>query len=818
MRVVSIAAFLILTETFVSFAKEPAGLNVSDLTHLEWLMYRQPGRTLEISSYDRTGGNNDGNTGKYSYTRIDKNGEYVVMESHKPGAIVQIWFTNLSTAGHIHFYFDGSARPQIDMDIHDFFSGKRYPFIKPVVEDDTLSSGGFVCFLPMPYHSSCKITTTGIARYYHIIYREFSSGDSVTTFALPLDSNAMEELRLARRDLEDVGDSIPTGCQNTTIPAGQTKTVWSANGREYITGLFMRPDTGAADVLKKLIVRIYWDGAQEPSVESPLLDFFGDGFRAASYRSLPTGYAKGEFYSRFPMPFRRSARIEIENGNTVPVALACDVRMDALLSANDSTLLYFHAQFRQDTSVEHVPITILETRGEGHFVGMRQTMQSFPGKLYNPDSGRSRIDYLEGDETVYVDGDTVPSWHGTGTEDEYDGGWYFKFGTFSLPFNGCLEKSAWTGSISAYRFQVTDMIPFTDNFKMFIEHGGWNNRPGVYYSTVAYWYQTTDTSEAYRPLLAADLSLPLRAVWKEKGVEYFAEHIDALDPRHGSLSILPWNEASQDWKGISDVVFKPADTSGSVSLVLNPPISGKYEIDMQYTTLPSGGKFVVKSGDSVVSDTVDSYGPDFNPGQELHWTAHLKRGHDTITVSAADPDRNSEGNEISLTSYDLKPMPEGQFVSEWKVVGPFDDSGFRHNRKLYGPERDLRFNRHFKGIDGKYVSWRTAHADSIGTVNLIELFKKHDYTIAYAGTRIFSPVKRKIFLFAGSDDGLKIYLNGHLVWINLVARGLVKDQDRVLVTLPKGWSTLTMEITQGIGDWAFALRLPEYRGKRVTLR
>ncbi len=817
MRAVSIAAFLILTETFVCFAKQPAGLNVSDLAHLEWLMYRQPGRTLEISSYDRTGGNKDGNTGKYSYTRIDKNGEYVVMESHKPGAIVQIWFTNLSTAGHLHFYFDGSARPQIDMDIHDFFSGNRYPFVRPFVENDTLSSGGFVCFLPMPFHRSCKITTTGIARYYHIIYREFSSGDNVTTFALPLDADAKEELELVRRDLEEVGDSIPTGGENTTIPAGQTKTVWSANGREYITGLFIRPDTRAADVLKKLIVRIYWDGAQQPSVESPLLDFFGDGFRAASYRSLPTGYTRGEFYSHFPMPFRRSARIEVENGNAIPVALSCDVRMDTLLSGNDSTLLYFHAQFRQDTSVEHVPVTILETCGEGHFVGTRQTMQSFPGKLYNPDSGRSRIDYLEGDETVYVDGDTVPSWHGTGTEDDYDGGWYFKFGTFSLPFNGCVEKSAWTGSISAYRFQITDMIPFTDNFKMFIEHGTWNNRPGVYYSTVAYWYQTTDTSEAYRPLQAADLSLPLRAVWKEKGVEYFAEHIGALDSRHGSLSILPWSEASQDWKGISDVVFKPEDGSGSVSFVLNPPISGNYEMDMQYTKLPSGGEFVVKSGDTVLSDVVDSYSPDFNPGQELHWAAHLNRGYDTITVSAADPDRHSEGNEISLTSYDFKPEPEGRFVTSWKVVGPFDDFGFRHNHKLFGPERDLRFNRRFRGIHGRRVSWRTVRADSAGIMNLAKVFKKHDYTIAYAGTRIFSPVKRKIFLFAGSDDGLKIYLNGHLVWSNLVARGLVRDEDRVLVTLPKGWSTLTMEITQGIGDWGFTLCLPEYRGKRLRL-
>ncbi len=819
LRSAAIAAFLIFAEAFVSIAGEPAGLNPRDLAHLEWLMYRQPGQTMEISSYDRSGGNNDGYSGKYSYLRIDSHGEYVVMESDKPGAIVQIWFTDLSTAGHIHFYFDGAKHPQIDLDIHDLFNGTHYPFVTPFSYDDTLSSGGFVCFLPMPYHKSCKITTTGIARYYHIIYRVFDSGKDIKTFSLPLSGGEKAELASAGRILANDGGGIPQGHYvTTTVPSGKTATVWSAEGQKYIDGLYMHLNDLSAEVLKKLVVRIYWDGSSEPSVESSLLDFFGDGFRAAPYTSLCTGLAHGDFYCRFPMPFRKSARIEIQNGNNSPVDVGCHVSTKKLPAENRSNLLYFHAQFQQDTTVEHIPVTILQTNGAGHFVGTRQTMQSFPGKLYNPESGRSRIDYLEGDETVYVNGDTAFSWHGTGTEDYYDGGWYFRYGPFDLPFNGCLEKTPWAGSISAYRFQVTDMIPFKDGFKMFIEHGGTNDRPGVYYSTVAYWYQSSTSSAAYERLSASALSVPMRSVWKQEGVDYFSDRAGSLLPHDGHLTVVPWSELSPDWSGISDVSFEPQNASGRIGFVLNPPITGEYSLDIQYSNSPSSGKFAVKMNGKPLTPVVDSYSPNFDPGQNLHFVSYLSAGSDTISISAAGRNEMSSGDRILLTSYDLKPEPTGEFVRRWELVGPFDDSGFLHNDSLFGPEKDLDFTGTYTGKDGNKITWKPVESDSAGVVDLVKAFKDHEYTIAYAGTKVFSPVERKVFLFAGSDDGIRTYLNGEVVWTHMVARGLTKDEDRVLVTLRKGWNTLTLEISQGIGGWEFALRIPDYPGKELELR
>ena len=120
----------------------------------------------------------------------------------------------------------------------------------------------------------------------------------------------------------------------------------------------------------------------------------------------------------------------------------------------------------------------MQVKGRGHYVGEHTDMQGDHG-----------LWFLEGDEKVYVDGETFPSIHGTGTEDFYTGGWYFDQGPFNLPYHGCTVKQDDISRVSAYRFQIQDCVPFQHDFKIDIEHGGTNDYPGADYSCVAYWYQ-----------------------------------------------------------------------------------------------------------------------------------------------------------------------------------------------------------------------------------------------------------------------------------------------------------------------------------------
>ncbi len=117
-----------------------------------------------ISSFDPTGGNDDGFSGRYSYIRKE-NGKLVLADLKGPGVINRI-FTPTPTCDTISFYFDGESIPRISLPFEDLFSGKIFPFAEPVCDNEI---GGFFCYLPIPYEKSCKIVFSGEKILFHQI-------------------------------------------------------------------------------------------------------------------------------------------------------------------------------------------------------------------------------------------------------------------------------------------------------------------------------------------------------------------------------------------------------------------------------------------------------------------------------------------------------------------------------------------------------------------------------------------------------------------------------------------------------------------------
>jgi Protein of unknown function (DUF2961) len=144
---------------------------------------------------------------------------------------------------------------------------------------------------------------------------------------------------------------------------------------------------------------------------------------------------------------------------------------------------YFHAQGRRGATKPGAYWTFLNARGAGTFQGVTLTMEGG----YPPY-------YMEGNERAYVDGARVPQIQGTGTEDFFDGGWYFWDHPFTLPLSGypahetssdgCPQLTCKT----AYRLEIADSVPFDRSILYEIQHGSKNHAAAVYSST-AYWYQ-----------------------------------------------------------------------------------------------------------------------------------------------------------------------------------------------------------------------------------------------------------------------------------------------------------------------------------------
>lgn len=150
--------------------------NLSDISRLaEYCV----GKMQQLSSYDRSGGNDDGFSGKYSYIRKEGN-DLVLADIKGAGIINRIW-TPTPSNDTIQFYFDGEKVPRINMPFIDLFSGKTYPFVAPLCGNEI---GGYYCYLPIPYEKSLKIIYKGeIMKFQQIQYRELTRKEKIQSFS-----------------------------------------------------------------------------------------------------------------------------------------------------------------------------------------------------------------------------------------------------------------------------------------------------------------------------------------------------------------------------------------------------------------------------------------------------------------------------------------------------------------------------------------------------------------------------------------------------------------------------------------------------------
>jgi len=248
------------------------------------------------------------------------------------------------------------------------------------------------------------------------------------------------------------------------------------------------------------ILRIYWDGESTPSVEVPAGDFFAAGWgRYGQISSLAVCVNPNSgLNSYWQMPFRKSARITMENLDTQPMSLYYQV--DYTLTDVPADMGYFHAQFRRDNPLpyktDHV---ILDgVKGWGQYVG-----------TYIAYGTHSTGWWGEGEVKFFIDGDSkFPTICGTGTEDYFCGSYDFETGTdkarhyteFTTPYTGLSLVIRPDGlydsqqRFSLYRWHIMDPVRFEQDLKVTIQALGW--RSGSRYlplqddiSSTAFWYQ-----------------------------------------------------------------------------------------------------------------------------------------------------------------------------------------------------------------------------------------------------------------------------------------------------------------------------------------
>lgn len=278
------------------------------------------------------------------------------------------------------------------------------------------------------------------------------------------------------------------------VGKGETYTMADVDGPGALQHLWVTP-TGN---WRYWILRMYWDGETQPSVEAPLGDFFCMGWgKYAQVSSQPVTVNPGSAFNCFwVMPFRRHCRITIENLNEEKLPIYYQV--DYTLTDVPRDAAYFHAQFRRSNPTKGSIHTLLDgVKGRGQYVGTYMAI----GVTNNGWWG-------EGEIKFYLDGDTqFPTLNGTGTEDYFLGSYNFEdqtqhqYTAFTTLYSGLPQIIRPDGLYTSqqrfglYRWHIADPIRFTQDLRVTIQDLGWRDN-GRYLqqhsdiATTCFWYQT----------------------------------------------------------------------------------------------------------------------------------------------------------------------------------------------------------------------------------------------------------------------------------------------------------------------------------------
>lgn len=414
--------------------------------------------------------------------------EKVLFDEQGPGVITRIWMTTKGKEGVMRFYFDGSQDPEITLPAYDM---KRFPVDIPYplsmththYEEAMDGVGGNTFFLPLPYAKSCKVTFEEMSpespRYYQINYRTYEPGTTVKTVSL-------KQIKAAKGLMEKVCKNLVAEpvCEGRKVTSTDSLKLGTSKG-EVVRRLDIRVKgfENYAEDMEKIIVCASFDGIT--TVEVPLSHLSGAGLGAGKVDSRYL-FSDGEGHVAvyYPMPYRHEASIRVVNRTPQSLSVELSAIVDDYKWTPNS--LYLHCFHKEEDGVrlgndydsaDNVEWNFITITGKGNYCGDLLSLYNHAPQWYG-----------EGDEKIYVDGESFPSHFGTGTEDYYNCSWA-PVVEFCTPFGGatCSEDPTSHGRNTFLRNRILDVIPFHQSFRYDLEMLSWVPGTADMRST-AFWY------------------------------------------------------------------------------------------------------------------------------------------------------------------------------------------------------------------------------------------------------------------------------------------------------------------------------------------
>lgn len=618
---------LLLMFAFIAFQsckKEAKTISYADmvdrLTDLKALaeLPEQGEKSAMWSSYDRDS-KIDSATGEFidwdanidglkpQYIRKEGDNE-VLAEMEGPGAVVRIWSAS-PKQGKVKIFIDGKEEAVISESFIDYFKPSIPAFDYPELVYET-NARGYNNYVPIPYQKSCKIVAEpGWGQYYHFNYISFPEGTQVEEFNPdPIEEGKKALGKINSFFAQEMGEypQEKAGFKKETasveLEGGAQKTAFSLEGKGAIATFrakFNNVDsTQLEEIMRKTVLEIRWDGEENPSVWTPLGDFFGTSPGWNEYRTLPMGMTDEWMYSYWYMPYRKGAEISLHNTYDGPVSVTLELQREELKEDIDG-YARFHAKWHRDLEKldkERWPDwKLLETHGKGRFLGAHLL-------VWNPKGGSAKAGgpgywwWGEGDEKFFVDEEKFPSTFGTGTEDYFGYAWCDP-SIFEQAFHSQTLDNDNMGYQPMNRWQITDNVSFQSSFDGYLEKYFPNEHP-TQYSSVVYWYLDADGEDNLAAVPASELygwETPYKVFRVPNVLEAESTVITENAGGWGTTDVWANENLFETVSGHKILQWMTAkDKENTLQTTFKWPQTGRYEVYANLVKQEDGGKFDVK--------------------------------------------------------------------------------------------------------------------------------------------------------------------------------------------------------------------------------
>jgi hypothetical protein len=512
------AAVMVLFSVLAA-AQEPPVIPIGLDTYKMWERWpyqRIGARAYMRSTYDRRGGNEGADASHFLYqlandynVSLDVEGPgvfYFARYNHWHGSP---WHYEIDHTDHI-VRETSTADPLHPAEGSVLLPADLFP--NPLTWTWSQTKGADLNWVPLSFEKSFRMgysrTRYGTGYYIYDHYvggAKLSRPIQTSDWKTPPDQSVLD---LINRSGEDIAPQPGTGgvhqeSGTLELPASGTVSVWAAaKSRSMLRLIEFSVPREQAPAFSRARLRVTWDDRRDPSIDAPIALFYGAGLlynrenKEYLVKAFPSvvRYDAGRVYLRcfFPMPFFRSARVElIGTGSTAIHDVKWSIRY-ARFRDPASHVGYFHATYKDFPAPEPGrDMVLLDTKStegggdwSGQFVGTSFTF-----------SDQAILTTLEGDPRFFFDDSQTPQGQGTGTEEWGGGGDYWGGLNMTLPFaghpvgakNAQVAVSPEDKIESAYRFLLGDLMPFGKNARIQLEHGG-GNQSTEHYETVTYWY------------------------------------------------------------------------------------------------------------------------------------------------------------------------------------------------------------------------------------------------------------------------------------------------------------------------------------------